>query len=167
MGRPTRDLRPHVREMWGRLRFRGSGIKVGLTIDPRPSCPYFHIERTPRVERTQGPSRSDMRSLGGAPLSRAAIDATFPRLGPFHVGQCCMRRPFHHPGGFTVSRVEIHMAEFQVLVPTDRKVESVMGDGVPAALMLTITPPDAEFSVQTYSVPNAMPPRVITIQFEI
>jgi hypothetical protein len=69
-------------------------------------------------------------------------------------------------GGFTV-RVEIHMAEFQVLVPTDRKVESVMGDGVPAALLLTIAPPDAEFSVQTYSVPNALPPRVITIQFEI
>jgi hypothetical protein len=59
------------------------------------------------------------------------------------------------------------MAEFQVLVPSDRKVESVKGDGVAAALMVTITPPEAEFSVQTYSIPNAMPPRVITIQFEI
>jgi hypothetical protein len=59
------------------------------------------------------------------------------------------------------------MAEFQVLVPNDRKVETVMGDGVPAALMVTITPPEAEFSVQTYSIPDALPPRVITIQFEI
>ena len=59
------------------------------------------------------------------------------------------------------------MAEFQILVPEDRRVESVMGDGVPAALMVTVTPPEAEFSVQTYSIPNAMPPRVITIQFEI
>jgi hypothetical protein len=59
------------------------------------------------------------------------------------------------------------MAEFQILVPNDRRVESVMGDGVPAALMVTVTPPEAEFSVQTYSIPNAMPPRVITIQFEI
>ncbi len=59
------------------------------------------------------------------------------------------------------------MAEFQVLVPNDRKVESVMGDGDTAALMVTITPPEAEFSVQTYSSPSSMPPRVITIQFEI
>jgi hypothetical protein len=59
------------------------------------------------------------------------------------------------------------MAEFQVLVPNDRKVESVMGDGDTAALMVTITPPEAEFSVQTYSIPSSMPPRVITIQFEI
>ena len=40
------------------------------------------------------------------------------------------------------------MAEFQVLVPNDRKVESVMGDGDTAALMVTITPPEAEFLVQ-------------------
>jgi hypothetical protein len=26
------------------------------------------------------------------------------------------------------------MAEFQILVPNDRKVESVMGDGLPAAM---------------------------------
>ena len=59
------------------------------------------------------------------------------------------------------------MAEFQILVPQDRKVELVLGDGEPAALMVTITPPEAEFSVQTYSIPSSMPPRVITIQFEI
>ena len=40
------------------------------------------------------------------------------------------------------------MAEFQVLVPNDRKVESVMGDGETAALMVTITPPEAEFSAK-------------------
>jgi hypothetical protein len=59
------------------------------------------------------------------------------------------------------------MAEFQILVPNDRKVESVLGDGEPAALMVTITPPEAQFSIQTYSVPSPLPPRVITIQFEI
>ena len=59
------------------------------------------------------------------------------------------------------------MAEFQILVPKDRKVEPVLGDGEPAALMVTITPPEAEFSVQTYSIPSSMPPRVIIIQFEI
>jgi hypothetical protein len=58
------------------------------------------------------------------------------------------------------------MAEFQILVPSDRQVESVMGDGVPAALMVTITPPDAEFSIRTYSVESVLPPHVITIQFE-
>jgi hypothetical protein len=58
------------------------------------------------------------------------------------------------------------MAEFQILVPNDRKVEMVMGDGEPATLMVTITQPEAGYSIQTYSVPGASPPRVITIQFE-
>jgi hypothetical protein len=63
--------------------------------------------------------------------------------------------------------VEIQMAEFQILVPNDRKVEFVIGDGEPASLMVTITPPEAEFSIQTYSIQSALPPRVITIQFEV
>jgi len=58
------------------------------------------------------------------------------------------------------------MPEFQILVPNDRKVELVMGDDTPAALMVTITPPETEYSIQTYSVPTVLPPRVITIQFE-
>jgi hypothetical protein len=58
------------------------------------------------------------------------------------------------------------MAEFQVLVPNDRKVASVMGDGTPATLMMTITPPDTEYAIQTYSVPDSLPPGVITIEFE-
>jgi hypothetical protein len=58
------------------------------------------------------------------------------------------------------------MAEFQILVPNNRKVEMVMGDGAPAALMVTITQPEADCSIQTYSVPGASPPRVITIRFE-
>jgi hypothetical protein len=58
------------------------------------------------------------------------------------------------------------MTEFQILVPNDRKVESVMGDGLPAAMMVSMTPPDSEFSIQTYSIETALPPRVITIQFE-
>ena len=58
------------------------------------------------------------------------------------------------------------MPEFQILVPNDRKVELVMGDDTLAALMVSITPPETEYSIQTYSVPTALPPRVITIQFE-
>jgi hypothetical protein len=58
------------------------------------------------------------------------------------------------------------MPEFQILVPNDRKVEVVMGDATLAALMVTITPPEAGYSIQTYSVPTSLPPRVITIQFE-
>jgi hypothetical protein len=58
------------------------------------------------------------------------------------------------------------MAEFQILVPNDRKVQAVLGDGEPAALMVTITQPEAGCSIQTYSVSAALPPRVITIQFE-
>ena len=39
------------------------------------------------------------------------------------------------------------MAEFQILVPNDRKVELVMGDDTPATLMVTITPPETEYSI--------------------
>ena len=62
---------------------------------------------------------------------------------------------------------QIAMAEFQILVPNDRKVGLVMGDDTLATLMVTITPPETEYSIQTYSVPDSLlPPRVITIEFE-
>ena len=59
------------------------------------------------------------------------------------------------------------MPEFKILVPNDRKVGLVTGDGTPATLMMTITPPETEYAIQTYSVPDSLPPRVITIEFEI
>jgi hypothetical protein len=59
------------------------------------------------------------------------------------------------------------MAEFQILVPNDRKIELVIGDDTPATLMVTITPPETNYSIHTYSVPDSLlPPRVITIKFE-
>ena len=59
------------------------------------------------------------------------------------------------------------MVEFKILVPNDRKVGLVKGDGTPATLMVTITPPETEYSIQTYSVPDSvLPPRVITIEFK-